>query len=289
MIKEERRKGGATCYIRKYRDWMEFVSYAEKVLAGREGRHFNGMNCSSLAEDNNEWAGTESLEQAVEFAHRGWSEGRKMVRAVRNRMKIDKLFPQGQRIARSVDTSGDEPDIDLYLSDEPEHMVTINETINPQHGKVLRFLLSRTGACYIPAETMLNRGVAVGIAVETLMMMGFTVEIAIVFAVDQGGSSYEQYVPILHAGDPINLDTLAFMLLQPSVLRRLDFATEECEPQIIRETFGFHNNGGYGRPCRPLFLPQHDLFIDWEEGLVDSDEGITEFAKEILKKFGITQ
>lgn len=289
MIKETIAQNGRTYHIRHYGDWLEFVSDAEKVSSGRDGSDFNGMSCSSLQSGKREWYGTDSLNEAINLACHGWPEGRENVRETRKRLQVEKLFPHAQRIIRNIDTSGDEPDIDLFLDGEPEHMVTINEAINPQHGKVLRFIISRSGLADVSANKMVRRGVAVCIALEALIMMGFAVEITIAFAAEEDGCQYEQYVPILHAGDPVNLDTMAFMFLQPAVLRRLGFAAKECESENIRRIFGFYDGAGYSKSCRPKFLPQHELFLDWQEGLVDSDAEIVWFAGEILKKVGITE
>ncbi|OGI26196.1 MAG: hypothetical protein A3J76_01205 [Candidatus Moranbacteria bacterium RBG_13_45_13] len=287
MRKETQEKDGCTYYLRFFRDWLDFVSCAEHVLRGCKGKSFGGMECSSLYEGKRDWYGTETLAEAVEFAYRGWPEGRKKIREARERMQIEKLLPRAQRIIRSVDTSGDEPDIDLFLQGEPEHMVTLHETIKPHRGKVLRFVLSRDGNASVEGLQMIRRGTAVLTALETLLMLGFTVEILIVLGYERRSAEGAHYVPILHAGDPINLDTLAFMFLQPAVLRRLSFAACECESREYREIFDIYANGGYSRACLPTFLPEHDFCLDWKDGLLNHDDEVVPFAFEILRRVGI--
>lgn len=288
MRKETREKDGRTYFLRYYRDWLDFVSFAERVNRESDGTVFGGMRCSSLDEGERDWFGSQSLTQAIELAYRGWPEGREMVRDARKRMQVNHLLPRAQRIVRQVDVFGDEPDIDLFLCGEPEHMATLHETINPQYGKVLRFVLSRSAMWTVPTDCIVRRGVATLIAIEVLLVLGYAVEISIVQAVDNRRyHHYEQYEPILHAGDPINLDTFAFMFMHASVLRRLCFAAEECESQDIRQRMAFANGGGYGRPCTPTFLPSHDLFLDWEEGLLCYDNDVAPYALKLLERVGV--
>jgi len=287
MRKETKEKDERVYYLRYYDDWIDFLSCAEKVLRGQKKGTFNGMSCASLSEGNESWSGTNDLPQAIKLAFQGWPEGREQVREAQRRMQIEKLPPQSQRIVRQVDLAGDEPDVDLFLQGEPEHMVTLHEAIRPQYGKVMRFILNRTANAGVSSDRIVRRGVALLTAMETLIILGFTVEMMVMFACERGIYQLEQYMPILHAGDPINLDTLAFMFLHPAVLRRLCFAANECEPTEIRDQFGFVDHGGYGSSCRPHFLPKCDLFHNWDEGLLSSDDQIIPMVLKILDQAGI--
>lgn len=287
MRKETQKKRGRTYYLRYFDDWLDFVSCAERVENGRRGTDFGGMSCASLTSGDKDWYGTRSLAEAIRLAREGWPAGRKQIRDIRKRLQIDHLLPHAQRIVRQTDVAGDEPDIDLFLYGEPENMVTLYEKNTFEHGKVLRFVFSRDGLADVEAGDMMRRGVAVLAAIETLIVLGYTIEVTIVFSSEEGDYQHEQYIPVLHAGDPINLDTLAVMLAHPAILRRLQFASCECEPRVIRENMDFHDDGGYACSCKPSVLPPHDLFYNWDEGLLDSERKILPFTMKILKRVGV--
>lgn len=280
-----------TIHLRYCDDWLDFLSFAERVERGRKGQRFNGMGCASLEETNykNSWSGTDSLAEAIQLARKGWPEGIVQVEELIHRIRVNKLFPYAERLVRTVDVAGDEPDVDLFLTGEPEHMVTLSERTLFNRGKVVRLILNRSAASGIDQASIVRRGVGVMLAFEVMRLLGFSPELTICQAVsgDYDRERFELYVPVLHAGDPTNLDTLAFMFQHPSVLRRLFFALEDCEPTEIRHTFGFMNHGGYGVPVEPLLPPEHDLLLSWRDGLVSSDEEIEDYALKILRDVGI--
>lgn len=278
--------------LRYYRDWMDFVSFAERVRDGAhgvDGLGFNGIVRASLGQGDAEWYGTASLDQAIQLAYQGWPEGVERVQEVRNKLDFSDLLPTAQRLLRNVEVAGDEPDIGLFLQGEPEHMVTLHEVEQLQQGKVLRLQLNRSASCDILAEQLVRRGVAILAVVETLLLLGFTIELSIIIAVKE--MHYEEqmefHIPILHAGDPVNLDTLAFMLLHPAVLRRLWFAATECEDNKICNSFQFFSGGGYGKCKDPNVIHGGKPYLAWEDGLLSSDAEIVLYARELLKHLGV--
>jgi hypothetical protein len=287
MREETREIGRQTVYLRTYDDWPDFVSFAERVERERKGMMFGGMECASATKGQESWYGTSSLAEAIALARRGWPQGRMQMRDIRDKLKIDSLMPTTQRFTTSYDVSGDAPDIGRFLQGEPENMITQQDNLIAQRGKVIRLILSRSGLGYVEAKQMVRRGVAIYLAFETLMKLGYSTQLMIAFSSERGGYLYEQHVPVLYPGDPANLDTLAFMMLQPAVPRRLCFATKECEPMEIRKQLGFYDDGGYAHSCEPVSLPENDLFLNWDKGLLDRDEDIIPFTYDILRRVGI--
>ncbi|EKE20443.1 MAG: putative phage protein [uncultured bacterium] len=287
MISEIREKDGTTCYLRHFRDWLDFVAMAEKVQSGCDGQDFNGMSCASLSEDDSEWHGTNSLLEAIQIAHQGWPEGRKMIIELSGEISIKELLSHTSRFSCSTDVAGDEPDIDCFLQGIPENMITLQEHISSGYGKVLRFFLNRSASCNIDSSAIIRKGIALVSMIKTMMLLGYTVEVSLTMAARENGLNYEVFIPVLHAGDPINLDTLAFMFIHPAVLRRLFFAVTECESTDIRSRFGFEDEEGYGTPTQPLCAPEDVVLFDWEDGLLSDDSQIIPFVEEILARVGI--
>jgi hypothetical protein len=289
MIAREESRDGIQYYLRYYEDWGDFIDRAEEVIELAPGKQKDGLGCASMKDDAN-WSGSKSLQEAVRLGRFGWEEGRDKILEIRKRLKIDSVLPNAKRIDRIMDVSGDEPDVALYLMGEPDNMATLVDS-NSTDGRVVRILVNRTASWHIDADDLLRRGVSILIAIETMIRLGYSIELSICDAVSAGygsdGSRMEDYIPVLRAGDPVNLDTIAFMLAHPSVLRRLLFATQEMEAVKVRKTFGFHGSGGYGHCAEPEKVTEKDLMIKKDDGAVNSEDKIIPYAVELLSKIGI--
>jgi len=289
MIDKTFHEDGKTYYFRQLEDWYEMIRLAERVNREAKNNVFGGLRCASLerSDSRTKWSGTESLSEAIRLSREGWPEGREMIRNIRENISVEKLLPRSNRLTRTVDLSGDEPDIDLYLQGDPEHMATLWDRIELAYGKVVRIAMSRSASASTDPERIVHRGVAVLSAVEIMILLGFTVEIDLIDSTKRSDYFIEYQTPILHAGDPLHLDTLAFMLIHPSVLRRIWFAVAENEPLKIRKQFGFEEDDGYGAPQDPHFRDGYDLVVDWKDGLLESEEEIVPYTLKVLEKIGI--
>jgi hypothetical protein len=279
---------GRTVHLREFDHWLDFLRCAERVENENADGVFNGDYCASLKEGDANWYGTSSLSEAIDLAYNGWSEGKNRIEALRDKLSINDLLPSSQRLRSVFDTAGDEPDIDRFLAGEPEHMGTLHERELRAQGKLVRIEVNRSARCDISAERITRRGVGLLMAMELLMLLGYAVEITISEAVSgENSERLELFIPVLHAGDPLNMDSFAFLLMHPAVLRRLVFAAEETESEEIRRTFGFCVGRGYGNPKNTTVNKGADLSIGWEDGLLRDNSEIPDFARSILKRVGI--
>lgn len=289
MIASEETREGLKYYLRYYEDWGDFIDRAEEVVGLAPEKTKDGLVCASMKNDTS-WSGSKSLEEAIRLGRFGWEEGRDKILEIRKRLKIDSVLPNAKRIDRIMDVSGDEPDVALYLMGEPDNMVTLVDS-NSTDGRVVRILVNRTASWHIDADALLRRGVSILIAIETMIRLGYSIELSICDAISAGyggdEARMEDYIPVLRAGDPVNLDTIAFMLAHPSVLRRLMFASQEMETVAIRKTFGFHGSGGYGHCAEPDKVTKKDLMVKKDDGNVSSEDRIIPYAIELLSKIGI--
>jgi hypothetical protein len=277
-------------YKREFDSWLEFVQLSEYVNQKAEQGYFNGMKCASMYSHKNGWSGTATLDEAIKLAYEGWPEGLARLERLRDQLSIDHFLSRSHRINEYWDVTGDEPDIDRFLAHEPENMSTLQEVTLRHAGKLIKISVNRSASSRVSTERITRRGLALLIAIETVIKLGYSLELSLVMAlrsVDNSGDHFELRIPILHAGDPLSMDSFAFLLMHPAVLRRLIFAITESEPRVIRKKFGFQSDKGYGYPAEPVFLPEGDLLMNWDEGLVDSDEHVMPFALSILKRVGI--
>ncbi len=287
MRKETIQRSNRKIHKRTFDNWLDFLRLAERVRDGADRGCFAGLPCSSLKSGRVDWAGTHSLGEAIDLAYDGWPEGRARLERLRKKLSIEQLLPTSQRIRETRDVFGDEPNVDLFLSGEPEHMVTLEEEFSREGGKIIRMCVNRSAASSVSSERITRRGLALLLAIEALLTLGYSLEFSIYQSVQSdNGNSYNILIPLLHAGDPISMDSFAFLLMHPAVLRRLIFAAEETESHNLRCEFGF-NRGYYGYPRDPLVKPECDLFMNWEDGLIYDDSEVTSLALSILKRVGI--
>ncbi len=270
-------------------DWPELLACAARVVQGAEGITFQGLPCASLDNQRLEWYGGVSLASAITLGWQGWPEGKTRLQNILKRIESLRLMPQAWRAGPVWDVAGEEPDVARFLEGSPENMMTITPQIQP-HGKVLRLLVEGGYSSYRKPEHVLLRGAALLSAIHTAKMLGYTMDITLMFCVRtlDARENMEVTIPILRAGDVLDLDRLAFMTLHPCVLRRLMFAMCECESESMRRTFGFQSNDGYGIPYEhPHFPPSHDFYLDSVDTFPDSEEAAAGLAKRILAQCGI--
>lgn len=287
MRQEKVKVDGVWVDRRELEDWTELLTYGDKVLAGADGVRFGGMVSSSLMPEKSDgWYQSDSLDHALNLARYGWPEGRARLGDIQAKLNILQYLPLGFRTQPHFALAGDEPDVGRMLSGEPEHMMTMQPRI-VRNGKLIRLVVQVSYPWTTTTEQVFRRGAAVLACLEIVQMLGYTLEIKIVRTAHRGTRVMETYVPIHHAGDRLNLDTLAFMLVHPSVLRRLFFAYEECETSETRRLYGYHDQSGYGTPEQAIALPVHDCFVSDPFGFPRNMDQTFQLTLKILDQCGI--
>lgn len=283
---------GITVHQRKCADWSDLLVSAQRVLSGAQNGAFQSLPCASLSNQDLSWHGGVTLAQAIELGWQGWPEGKKRLQDLQEQVESLRLMPQAWRAIPTWDVAGEEPDVGRFLEGLPENMMTLVPRTQP-YGKVIRLLVESACCWTIPASQILLRGAALLTAICKAKMLGYTIDLALIFNISSNYSkvAMETTIPILLAGEILDIDRLAFMLLHPCVLRRLMLAMNECEPVDIRRAFGFHYpNGGYGRVTDfPLLPPIHDFYLgNSDASFPSSKEEAATLAKKILANCGIS-
>lgn len=242
--------------------WMELVKTPSPLGAycGNSSRKISGKDYSS---DKFPWSGTETWDQAMELAQKGWAEGLKDIKAMSE--KIWSVVGQEiQKTTFTFDVTGSVPDVDRFLLGEPENMVQFQQEDSVGHGKIVKIYVNSSASCGVSAETMFVRGAAVVALVDALENLGFSCEVETADAVAgqwTGDEEILQYhVMLKRAGGALDLDRLAFALAQPAWFRRLVFSAMEKEPEDIRRTFSVGR--GYGYPTESRGLTSEERGID---------------------------
>lgn len=189
---------------------------------GREG----------LEGNDRKWAGTRTLNEAIELAEAGWPEGTaRMLQELEHEMSGDlpSLFP-----ARDYDLAGEFPDVAAYCAGQLDHMVSMDEA-NTGISFVIRLGVNGGVPAHFSPEAVTKYGAAVLSHAVAFQKAGYSVAIDWIKVARTMGEKVEQVhllrVELLTAGGVLDVDRAAFILTHPSMLRRLWFADIETLPE----------------------------------------------------------
>jgi len=207
---------------------------------------------------------TQTLEEALELAEKGWPEGLERIAefsAVLNEQVTGYLLIQEMH----YDVTGDVLDIGRFVSEEPEDFGSLRETEVPTDSltpKIVNVVMNLATSASMSTYTMELRGAACVALCDALERHGKRVDLDMVFASqshtpyrsdETSGVSVNAIVRVKNSYEPLQLDKLAFILAHPSSCRRLAWASVEHMPDDVRIATGF--NGGYcGLPCDSQYL-----------------------------------
>jgi len=194
----------------------------------------------SRAHDCPEWYGA-SFEEAYRMAVAGWPEGRE--RIAKSLADIEAVGED--RETMTYDVAGSEPDVGRYLAGEPENMLAFLPT--PEK-RVIRILACISISCAIDTETVFTRGAAVVALADRLERLGNRVEVMLC---DSSKPTHGAFLPhaeasavtlvqIKAAGQPMDIDRMAFLFGHPASQRRLMFSVKEHVLRI---------DASHRRPC----------------------------------------
>jgi len=223
--------------------WLEHVARTPSVNgSSRRSSHRNA--------DGTFWSGTETFEDAMRLARDGWPEGLARVKDMAESI-WNVIGQQMPRVDIQYDVAGAFADVDRFLTGEPEDMIQFVEDENVLgRGKVVKVWVNMSASAGVSTRTIFCRGAAVVALVDALEKLGYSCEIIVSAASSPGWNGDRevlQYdVCLRKAGDPLDLDRLAFALANSAWLRRLVFSAKEHENAALRSRFGIP--GGYGCP-----------------------------------------
>jgi hypothetical protein len=210
---------------------------------------------SEVRPRSQEWDLNTGFKEARELAIAGWQEkARELWQLVRA------LAPAVEYGLKSAyDVTGECVDVGRFLNGEPECMLSHQVPVK----NVIKVAVNISARCNAPANLLFNRGAALAAIVQALQSAGQSVSLSVVEVVSSefaSGSMHETIVEIERFGDYINPGRLAFWLAHPAALRRCIFRLNEQSDASIRQTYGFHDDGGYGYPQdHPSKMKEEDV------------------------------
>lgn len=227
--------------VTRYETFSEYMEHVESPITGTGASRKPGDKA---------WAGTDSFDEAMTLAREGWKEGLDRIQALTARLEhITSSLVHKPEI--QWDVAGDFADAGLFTTGVPECMGSFveSEQVTAGSGKIVRILMNLSASACVDAETIMRRGAACCALVDALESAGRSCEI-VLSAASGGGWNVETYIPVKAAGEPLEMDRMAFLLAHPSSFRRLMFSAWEHEAEDVRRANQFHLDEIYGYPAK---------------------------------------
>jgi hypothetical protein len=191
---------------------------------------------ASKQTNREKFTGTKTYNEAVKIASLGWPEGTKKMK----KGLLEFQASEAPQLKSLFDVSGDEPDIDRFLSGEPENMISW-ENVQASGVVFLDVYFSFSYSCGKKQDAIIKRGVQILSNVDQLEQNGYRVRIiAYERSTDPNGNTFELNVTLKDYQEVIDLDRMAFAMAHPAMLRRLGFRLIE---QIPHKNYDHPNYG----------------------------------------------
>lgn len=171
---------------------------------------------------------TKSLADAVRFADNGWTDVRpeidKMLHEVQE--QVGERFSQVTRV--QIGLAGGGVHMGRFLAGRPDCMVGFRRQPSARHGRIVRVVYDFGANGNTDQSVMLKRGSIVAVLIDTLATLGLSVELWGETTVDIGDKGKHTTLVSLHdAREQLDINSLAYAVAHPSMLRRLSFAVRE--------------------------------------------------------------
>jgi hypothetical protein len=171
---------------------------------------------------------TSSLENAGTVARDGWSDVRPEIDALINEVQeqVGERFSREARVVNSI--AGGAVNIGRHLTGRPDSMIGFKRQPSTRHGRIVKIVYDYGANGSVPAADMLKRGAVVAVLVDTLSTLGLSVELNGETTVKIGELGTHTTLVRLHdAREPMDINSLAYAIAHPSMLRRLTFSVRE--------------------------------------------------------------
>jgi hypothetical protein len=173
-----------------------------------------------LSDQRGAWSGTRTYEGALDLARHGWAEGRdKIARG------LSVVSPATARhSSRFMDVAGAYPIAAMAAAGDMQSMVAMGETETPR--AIVKLVCSIGANANVSTDAIINRGIALCGIVDAIEASGQRVELVSGMTASNGYTEAKPYlfsVMVKEAGEPLEIDRVAFAFAHPSSLRRCGF------------------------------------------------------------------
>jgi len=257
-----------------FEDLSTFWKYAMEDSCARQ-KH-------SRSNDNLQWTGGLTWEQAKRMAQMGWADGMKEIEKYRAYI----LPVIAEKVLRPLPTQsmvGYFVDVGRFLANEPECFVSRAYEEKNYSGRVYKMVCSISFSSAISSETIIQRGAMVCALIDAIEYAGNRVEVIANQSTCKGGYKeqgwFEVSVTVKKSTQPLEMTDLAFCLAHPAMLRRMMFSVAELNG------WSDFTQGNYGVPAEAT--DKGDIYIKEIYSKNIPDNQAIEWVLSELEKLGI--
>lgn len=204
--------------------FMDTSSYLEWLQDAPTSPHFGGYpegasRTMQFAQNKCPY----SFEECTKLGTLGWAEGRKKLEKWTARF-TDKI--QGVRMHIRYNLTGSTLDVGRFVEGEPECFRIRKKIKDKPQPRVLRIVMGLAGNFDKSADYFFNRGASMAALVDILEGQGIRCEVIIYFGRSLSKSNAEQTLAVClkQAGEPVDMDKIAFWVCHVGAARRLAFS-----------------------------------------------------------------
>lgn len=259
-------------YTRSFSNWTEYLGVASLPQIKMCGEH--SRKTDVVRGTKEPWHGTKTWEEALEQATNGWKEGVQLIRKLSDPLVADLASAVRKPEILFRDEPGLDYDLGLVLMGEAEHWKYFSPTTEEYMVGQREFTicLNLATASGTSSEAIRKRGAVAAALCYLTEIAGIRTKLVVQYAVRSGNDIFNTEVVIKEHNQELDIDKLAFAVISPASLRRLQFANYETWLEFTKS----RDFSCYGYPvdytpdCKPdLYLKK----LEWgtPEAELDSE------------------
>lgn len=210
-------------HVAEFDSIHEFIQYIETTDKNWYFRNREAHSTRLGAAIQN-WTGTKSYEQALDYMKNGWSfMAEKLQKEIPN-VKDDKDVVKEYK--NIIQQCGYQAIVPLYLNGIPNNM--INKQLKPVKQKVITITKTFAVSCDVSQDMIVKESIKCFQIIKKIEASGIRVNLNVIL----GSANTICKIRLKSAGERLNISKLAFPLVNPSMYRRLFLRFLEVHPDI---------------------------------------------------------
>lgn len=222
----------------KFESFPTIKHLLDAINTRPQSEYMKGCNSSQKPNDDENWSGTKTYEDAIRLLINGDVEKLQNVKAIIK--QNNKILFQNTRKIKNMPI-GFIPNVPNALQNKPDSMINI--TKNPQKQKTLRVFYSMDCNCSTESQDILKAGAVLVSALNLIESYGIQTKLSTsIYTGSFGEEIICSMLDIKNYGERFNLQKICFPLINPAIFRRIGFKYLETCPFISTPGFSW----GYG-------------------------------------------
>jgi len=203
-----------------------------------QSEYMEGCNSSQKPNDNKNWSGTKTYEDAIRLLINGDVEKLQNVKTIIK--QNNQILFQSTRKIKNMPI-GFIPNVPNTLQNKPDSMINIIK--KPQKQKTLRVFYSMDCNCNTESQDILKAGAVLVSVLNLIENYGIQTKLSTsIYTGNAGEEIICSMLDVKNYGERFNLQKICFPLINPAIFRRIGFKYLETCPLISTSNFSW----GYG-------------------------------------------